>query len=299
MPRAWICVAGILAAVVHAATLQVEIRDSEVWLLRDGEPQQLTRDGMPKAQALLSSTAGRVAYYQTCPGATRCLPAVVILDLTGRRVSSFQPQECANLWLTGWAGDRTLASQCHINPSLEEYFESDVVSGRTIRDLLGYGFTRSPDGTRVAHAGWIVHFAPPYAQSNYLQLDNTVVYPLPTGTKPVIVKNGESAPSIVRQQGVTYSGIHEFPSEFFWAPDSRHIAFIDCIYTWTANSVESQNAADGKESDRQCSVVAVSPSGNFTKQPLTVSPDLAKLSWTSASELAIQVNGVARPLRLR
>ena len=205
---------------------------------------------------------------------------------------------CDDLSILGWANDRTIASQCHINPSLEEYFESDVVSGKTIRDLLGFDFTRSPDGKQIAHTGWIIHFAPPYAQNYYLQLDHAIVYPLPPGTKPVMLKNGEPPPSVVRRQGSTYSGIHEFPSEFYWAPDSRHIAFIDCLYSWTANRPESQSAADGRESDRHCSVVVVSPAGRFAELPLTVSPDRAKLSWTSAHELSVQTNGLTRTMRL-
>jgi hypothetical protein len=312
MPRrAWCLVVCMLPVFACADTLRVEIRNSEVWLLRDGRPRQLTRDGKSKAQVLLSPAPGRIAYYQQCPPAERCTPAVVIVDLTGRRLSSFRPGSdqlgndppgnpaCGNLWLVEWAGDRTVASQCHINPSLEEYFESDVASGRTTRDLLGYGFTRSPNGKQVAHAGWIVHFAPPYAHSNYLQFDHTTVYPLPPGTKPAAENSGESPPGVVHQQGSTYSGIHEFLPGFFWAPDSRHVAFIDCIYTWTANRPQSQAAADGEESDRHCSVVVVSPAGRFNQLPLTVSPNLAKLSWTSAHELSVQTNGLTRTIRLR
>src|SRR5439155_1629124 len=48
-----------------------------------------------------------------------------------------------------------------------------------IRDGNGYQLTHN--GKEVAHVGWIPHFAPPNAQSNYLQVDNTTIYPLPKG----------------------------------------------------------------------------------------------------------------------
>ncbi len=47
------CLILMLAALIGGASLQVEIRDSEVWLIRNGEPK-LTHDGKSKLQALLS-----------------------------------------------------------------------------------------------------------------------------------------------------------------------------------------------------------------------------------------------------
>ena len=31
-----------------------------------------------------------------------------------------------------------IAAECHINPSLSEYVETDLSTGQSIRDLLGY-----------------------------------------------------------------------------------------------------------------------------------------------------------------
>ena len=308
-PRVLISSAVLLSALACAESPKVEIRNSEVWLLSDGKSLQLTRDGLPKSQALLSPAGGSVAYYQTCPKdphRIRCLPTIVVINRTGSRVSAFRPgrgqltdPSCDNLSILGWIGDRIIASQCHINPSLEEYFESDISSGRTTRDLLGYDFTPSPDRKRIAHVGWIVHFAPPYAHSNYLQLDNTTVYPLPSGTKPLPGKNGDPPPEVVHHEGASYLGIHEFHSEFFWAPDSRHVAFIDCIYNWTSDRPAALSVADGQESHRRCSAVIVSPTGSFDQLPLTVSPGLVRLSWISARELSVQTGSAAQTIRLR
>jgi len=79
--------------------------------------------------------------------------------------------------------------------------------------------------------GWIPHFAPPFAQSSYLQIENTTIYPLSRGKHPVARAD---PPDVVRNEGLTYSGIHDFRSGLTWSPDSRRIALIDCTYDWTA-----------------------------------------------------------------
>ena len=38
-------------SIALAATPQGEVRDSELWLIRDGQPKQLTRDGKSKVLA--------------------------------------------------------------------------------------------------------------------------------------------------------------------------------------------------------------------------------------------------------
>jgi hypothetical protein len=124
-------------------------------------------------------------------GSEPCGSSVVILDLHRLRISSFQLKQCGSILSIAWAGDNAIAAVCHINPSLSEYIETDVSTGVTTRDLLGYDFTRSPSGTKVAHVGLIVDFATPDAQSNYLQIDHTTVYPLPSGSGPVEQKTLE------------------------------------------------------------------------------------------------------------
>ena len=83
---------AVLALLAGAAAIQVDVRDSEVWLIRDGQATQLTHDGKAELQAELSPALDRIAYYEECPQAERCLPSVVVMDLAGRRLSVFQPK---------------------------------------------------------------------------------------------------------------------------------------------------------------------------------------------------------------
>src|SRR5437867_7395316 len=98
----------LLLTLVGLATLQVEIRDSEVWLISNRQPKQLTHDGKSKLQAVLSPSHDRLAYYQACPQAEHCTPSIVVLDLEGQRITSFQPnqqatgQACASILSITW-----------------------------------------------------------------------------------------------------------------------------------------------------------------------------------------------------
>jgi hypothetical protein len=135
----------------------------------------------------------RVAYYEQCAEPEKRTPAVVILDLDGKRLQSFQPQAQA------------------MPPAR----------------LVGLGFTPSPDNQRIAHIGQFVHFAPPFARSNYLLIDNTTVYPLPKGAKPTGQRPFEASPDVLQESDSKTIGIHEFTAAFSWSPDSRRVAFID------------------------------------------------------------------------
>ncbi|MBZ5626520.1 MAG: hypothetical protein LAQ69_48735 [Acidobacteriia bacterium] len=306
----WRCVVLILLSPGWAATLQVEIRNSEVWLIGDGQPKQLTNDGKAKLQAELSPSRDRVAYYEQCPQVEHCTPSIIILNLAGDRTGSFQPKRqaipqaelCTSILSIAWTGQNTIASECHINPSLSEYIETDLSNGQNIRDLLGYDFARSPDGKNIAHAGWIVHFAPPYAHSNYLQVENTTVYPLPKGRKPVAQKGLAEPPDVVRNRGLTYFGIHDFQPGLSWAPDSRRIALIDCTYDWTAEGAGSPDTA-GEESNRRCSLAIVARNGQFTLHPLTgLSTNEAartRLSWTSPHQLWLDTSAGRKSFDVR
>lgn len=293
----------LLVPLLCCAQVQVEIQKNEVWLGRDGNWTQLTTDGRTKPQALLSPSGDRIAYFEQCPMGEGCTPAVVILDLEGRRLNSFHPQHrtgdggtpCGAVMSIVWAGDGAVGAVCHINPSLNEYTETDIATSKITRSLLGYDFTPAPDSNGVAHAGWIVHFAPPYAQSDYLQIDDTVIYPLPEGMRPVALKRLEHPPTVVREQAPTWSGIHRFLPGLFWSPDSRSIALVDCTYDWTMNAEGSLAAADGQESNWQCFVAVVSRTGEAKKIPLAgiARQDLyqARLSWRGPRTLLLSARG--------
>jgi len=287
--------------VLGAATVEVEVRDPEVWVILDGQPKQLTRDGRSKLGAVLSLSRDRVAYYEICTQKDPCTPSVVVLDLEGNRVKSFHPMigaappaaPCASILSIEWAGPDAIAAECHINPSLSEYVETKISTGQATRDLLGYEFTRSPDGKRVAHVGWIPHFAPPFAKSNYLQIESTTIYPLPRGKHPVAQAN---PPDVVRNKGLTYSGIHDFRSGLAWSPDSQRVALIDCTYDWTA---EDQSAnGGGKDSNQRCSIAVVAPSGRFALIPLPDVPARASVVWLNSHQISLSAQGVVRNVEI-
>jgi hypothetical protein len=288
------------------AEIRVEIRNSEVWVVRDGRKYQLTDDGKAKSQAELSPAKNRIAYYEQCVEGEHCTPTVVILDLEGHRITSFQPRHqafppaepCSSILSIAWVGDNVVSAVCHGNPSMSEYVEIDLSTGQTVRDLVGYDFTVSPDLKVVAHVGWVPHFAPPYAKSEYLQIDHTTIYPLPQGMSPVEQKGLSEPPQVVHQNGLLFQGIHEFMPEMFWSPDSQRIALVDCVYDWKANSAESQAEGDGEEFGRRCLLVVVSKSGEAALFDLNglSERDLRKfsVSWVNPHELSLEAGNRAK-----
>ncbi len=130
---------------------------------------------------------------------------------------------------------------------MSEYVEIDLSTGQTVRDLVGYNFTVSPNGKEVSSCRQrIPHFAPPYAKSEYLQIDHTTVYPLPKGMSPIEQKGLSEWAKVVHQKGLTYQGIHEFMPWMYWSPDSQRIALVDCRYDWKANSANHSLKEMGK-----------------------------------------------------
>ncbi len=273
-----------------SSPLSVEVRNSEVWVLLDGQERRLTNDHKTKTQAALSPAADKVAYFLQCPQGQQCTPSVVILDLGGHQLAEFEPisqaarppAACASIVSIRWVGNDSIAAECHLTPSSSEYIETNLAAGQVTRDLFGGDFTPSPNRKQVAHVAGLVHSAPPYAQSNYLQLDTTTIYPLPEGTGPA-----ETLPEVVRRNGSAYTGIHEFMPGLAWSPDSRHVALIDCTFDWTPKEPSSLSAADGRESNRSCSAVVVSRTGRFNRLPLAGIRDV-RLSWQDTQTLLVQ-----------
>ncbi len=292
---------------VPQQSLRVDIRNSEVWLVRDSEATQLTHDGKPKFQAELSPGNGRIAYYEQCPESEACIPSIVILDLDGRRVTafhahsqlSFDPGPCMSILSIFWLNDSELATECHMNPSLSQLIVKDLESGRITKDLLGFSFTLSPDRKMIAHAGWVRHFSSPFDKSDYLQIDDTLIYPLRAGNNQVVIKPLEEPPKVVRNEGPNYFGIHEFTSGFYWSPDSQRIAFVDCVFDWKATSSDGES---GDESNRVCSLIAVSRDGKFRRFPLAGISDGdfygAKVSWNGPHEIAFTAGSVKKSFEL-
>jgi hypothetical protein len=238
----------LFAATLAGAELpRIEIRDNELWLTDGGPPRQLTHDGRSKLQAEFSPSRGRIAYYEQCPQSEGCLTSVIILDPTGKRLQTFhvnlnvlgQSEPCASILEISWVSEDVMSAVCHMNPSVSDYLEIDPRTEQTLREYFGYGFTRSPDSKHIAHVGPLIHFAPPYAKSNYLLIDDVTVYPMPKGVRPYAGPAFETPHDVVRTVGNRYIGIHDFVPRFYWSPDSKKVAFIDCVSDWIETGSET------------------------------------------------------------
>jgi len=198
-----------------------------------------------------------------------------------------------------WAGEAVIGAYCHGNPSMGNYFEVDIATGKVLRSYIGFGFVRSPDYAKVAHVGWIIHFAPPWVQSQYLMAGDTILYPLPPGMKPVVQKPLEMAPEVVKQQGLVYAGVHTFPVRFVWSPDSRYVGLLDCLVDYRLRD-DSPEAFEerGVEENHRCFVVAVALDGTFRRTPVTPAADQAvTLHWTNNRTLVATHAGGSVTLR--
>lgn len=284
-----------------AADTSVEVRNSQIWLVRGSESKQLTSDSKEKSNAVLSNS-GKLIAYQECPGAKGCERAVVIIDASGKTVRRIPAATGGCADLAEWHGDETLVAQCHMNPSLEEYVEWNAVTGATKRELLGYWFTPSPDGRTIAHVGWNPHFADPSAKSNYLQFDDETVYPLPKGFNPKAAENGlPKAPPVVKKHGSTYFGIHEFMPHLGWSPDSGRVALIDCIYSWTVAAGGAKE--QGNASAKQCSLAVVGRSIEPIVLPINEVPTAelqsATVEWKTPGRIAVQAASGVKTFELK
>jgi hypothetical protein len=216
----------------------------------------------------LSPTAKLKAYYTLCSEQSGgCPPSVVVQDSSGQIIRQFHVipsgadgHPCMSILRIVWVSDNSIGAECHLTPSASEYVETDITTGKVLRDLNGLFFTPSPDGKHVAHIGPIPHFAPPYAQSYYLQVDGVTIYPLPRGSNPSRTRD-LSPPDVVEPKGDTWVGIHDIKS-LIWSSDSKSVEFNDCTYDWTPAS-PSDNL--GKESNRSCRYLRVALNGSVTR----------------------------------
>ncbi len=233
------------------------------------------------------------AQYTLCSVENPCIPQVVITKRDGTELKRFvaptHDGPCASILDLQWGSGNMIGVTCHANPSLSYYGEVDITSGKLLREYLGYGFVRSPDYEKVAHVGWIIHFAPPWVQSEYLQVGNTILYPLPPGTKPVEQKVLDLAPNVVKERGLVFAGVHGFASPFVWSPDSRRIGFIDCLVDYRLRD-DSPEAFEehGQQENRRCFATAVGLDGKFNRKVVPPIQDREfVLQWSDARTLVV------------
>ena len=246
------------------------------------------------------SPAGKhFAEYTLCSVQKPCIPEVVITNRNGAEMRRFEVRNddgpCASILDLQWAGEDVIAAECHVNPSMSSYLELDIRSGKLVREYRGFGFVRSPDNGKVAHVGWIIHFAPPWVKSEYLQIGNTIVYPLPPGMKPVNQRSLEMPPEVVRRRGLVYAGVHGFQSKFVWSPDSRKVGVIDCLVDYRLRDHSPQAFEEsGKEENLRCFAVAVGLDGTFRRKsipPASYQEFSSGLRWTDARTLRVTCAG--------
>lgn len=186
-----------------------------------------------------------------------------------------------------WIGSNRIAIDCHINPSLSQYFEVDLTDRRTTKDLLGYWFTRSPQGNKVAHVGWIPHFAPPFAKSNYLQIDGKTVYPG--------VNGAGSEPNAAEQKGSLYVGVHEFLYGLNWSPDGKLVAFAERIYDWQP---DSPNSNSGRELNQKHLLVTAGEGQKPLAVEIPAPTGEPRIVWQGSDTVTYSTAGVQQTFRI-
>jgi hypothetical protein len=254
---------------------------------------------------VLSPTGELSASYTLCSVQKPCVPEVVITNRSGSERHRFPVRNsdgpCGSILNVHWAGKDRIGAVCHGNPSMSYYFEVEIASAEVVNEYLGYGFVRSPDYSQVAHAGWIIHHAPPWVKSDYLQVGNTVLYPLPRGMKPVEQKPPQMPPEVVTVEGLVYRDVHSFRSPIVWSPDSRRLGLIDCLsdYRLRDDSQEAFNEGGTAENHR-CFAVAVELDGTYRRQQIPPERSAkADLRWTSARTLVVRFGGTTVRLQTR
>jgi hypothetical protein len=191
----------------------VFLRGNDVWVAKaDGsDASQLTADGKDKWLPRWSSDGAKIIYALEGTVTNKQQSQAVVISADGNEIKSILPIDpsdrapCVSINAAEFIDEQRIGVECHYNPSTSRYIVIDLGSGNTLASFLGYAFRWSPDRTQLAHVGWIPHFAPPEATSEYLQIGDRTVYAPQKGNE------------------------HHDLSPFYWAPDSRHIAFIDRV----------------------------------------------------------------------
>lgn len=166
--------------------------------------------------------------------------------------------------------------ECHQNPSLNFYYEVDARTGRVLRELRGYAFTRSPDGRRVAHAGQVPHFAAAPLKSFYLQVDGRTLYP----------KGGGPEERGIQLENGVHRNVLDLWSNLAWAPSGRAVACAVRAFDWRP---EEPSSNVGEELNERFLLLTVTLAGKTRLHALSKPAGPLEVRWSG--EDAVEVAG--------
>jgi hypothetical protein len=263
----------------------VQWRDGEIWLTRDGSPPTpITSDGCEKGRGpeWAPDKTKFVYFTNTTVDKPQCPTEVVVLSADGVRLTVIPGLDRGNAVMqVDWMGNDRVGVDTHINPSRGQYRVVDIRTGKEVASYFGYGFRPSPDSKHVAHAGGGPHFSPPFAQSDYLMVDDLIIYPRALGSEPYVRPPDPT-------DRLLYRDIHTFGTELAWSPNGTQIAFIEKVCDWRADNFGSYY---GKEENEHWWLIVVSAAGGTpVRTPL---PELhggdVTLRWSG--EVRVMVEG--------
>jgi hypothetical protein len=188
------------------------LKDGDIFVFdADGQPRQLTFDGVPKDFPLWSKDGRRIAFLRKIDKRVAQGNLVVVDQESGKKIGDFlicptiPGVGYATRFIEGveWLTEDRIAAAGSINPSNEETFVFDANTGTEVMDYPddAGGAVFSPNGEHAASLTGKPHFASDLGSEPELNIDNHRIYPR--------------------------KGIHvTFLSNPVWSEDSRSVAVV-------------------------------------------------------------------------
>jgi hypothetical protein len=153
----------------------------------DGEPRQLTHDGIPKGPQVWSRDGTKIAFLRKIDHAVAIDNLVVIDSETGRTlsdiligpVSSGEGYVFDYIEQIQWLTADTIAAAGSVNPSTDDTLVFDARTGKELADYIDDdgGAVFSPDGEHAAAETGAPHWTPDWGSAPELDIGYQRVYP--------------------------------------------------------------------------------------------------------------------------